>query len=162
MPDPCQTSSLLHSTLAFFASLPNRCVTFCKRCSFIVIPNLRNALAATSKEGQSTDIDTQISRSAGLIFFIMPRISRPRCRNAPLLRLEALPRFLFGFARRNTGEYTFQSCPDFRRILISRYSRKRQAHWPAHCFNIAPKNTSPKSSFSLATISRSAISWYLL
>ena len=32
----------------------------------MVIPKLRKALAATSKEGQRTDIDTQISSSAGL------------------------------------------------------------------------------------------------
>ncbi len=158
MPGPCQTASPLHSTLTLLANLPNRLMIFCKRCSFIVMPRPRNALAATSKEGQRTAIDTQISINAGLVRFMIPSSSSPRCRREPFWRFGDLPRFLFGFARRKTGDEICHCRPDFSRIFIVRYSRKRQAHCLPHCFNMFRKTTLDRSEFSLAIMSRSAIS----
>ncbi len=160
MPGFCQTASPLHSILTFLANLANRLVIFCRRCSFIVIPRPRKALAATSKDGQRTAIDTQISISAGLIRFIIPSNSRPRCRRAPFCRFGDLPRFFFGCALRKTGDRTFLCRPDFNRIVISRYPRKRQAHWALHCFNIIRKKVLDRSALSLSIISHSAFSWY--
>jgi hypothetical protein len=70
-------------------------------------PQPSQSVGGNFESRQKTAIDTQISISAGLTRFIIPSNSRPRCprcRRAPYCRFGYLPRFLFGFARRKTGD----------------------------------------------------------